>query len=461
MNKPFELAIIGAGPAGIAAALEAAQLGIETVLIDSAPAPGGQYFRQTPAEFDQSPTTEPAALFNRLAASNTLIYQDTTVWGIFPENGAHLVCLFGPEETPRRIVAKTVILAPGTHERPFPFPGWTLPSVMTLGAALILVKHQHILPGRRVLVSGTGPLQWVLAQQLIEAGAEMVRVLDANPFPWQGWRAAAQFWGQGDRLREGWEALQTLRQAGEKVHWGQTVLAAQGENRVESASIGRTNGSTKETLAVDTLCLGFGFVPAVQLSRQAGCDHQFEHLLGGWVPVRDEWLETTVSGIFAAGDGAGIRGKDAAASEGQLAALGAARALGKAVDPKQVSRVNRKLDRQRRFAAALFTLFPTPGHGPDLLTDDTIICRCEGVTVKEVRRRISEGADTLGALRKSTRAGMGRCQGRFCGLAVADLLARQTGQPVGQLEVATPRPPVMPIPLHGLAENPEGTPHSR
>jgi NAD(P)H-nitrite reductase large subunit len=221
--------------------------------------------------------------------------------------------------------------------------------------------------------------------------------------------------------------------------------------------MGRIDGSTEETLAVDTLCLGFGFIPAVQLSRQAGCDHRYEHQLGGWVPVRDEWLETTVQGIFAAGDGTGIRGKDAAYFEGQLAGLGVARSLGKTGDPQRVVHVSRDLDRQRRFADALSNLFPTPALGADLLTEDTVICRCEGITAREIRQRISEGATTLGMLRKLTRVGMGRCQARFCGHTVADLLACKTGQPMNQLEVATPRPPVMPVPLHGLAEDPSET----
>ncbi len=137
MNRHIELAIIGAGPAGMAAAIEARQLGIETILIDSAPALGGQVYRQTPSEFEDSP--EPAAknLIDKFTQLGIPTYQDTTVWGIFPENDNHLLCLYGPDEVPRRILAKTVILAPGAYERPAPFPGWTLPGVMTVGAALI------------------------------------------------------------------------------------------------------------------------------------------------------------------------------------------------------------------------------------------------------------------------------------------------------------------------------------
>lgn len=455
MSKITELAIVGAGPAGMAAAIEAQQMGIETLLIDSASAPGGQAYRQTPPEFDDS--SQPAArkLFAQLTQVNTPVYSDTNVWGIFPEDNKHLLGLYGPNEVPRRILAKTVILAPGAYERPTPFPGWTLPGVMTVGAALILVKHQQILPGRRILISGTGPLSWLLALKLIEAGVEMVKVLDANPFPRQGWRYIPRFWGQGERLHEGLDAILAMWRTGQMVRWGQLVLSAQGIDRVESATYGRLDGLSSQTIPVDTICLGYGFVPAVQLSRQAGCTHTYDAQLWGWVPFRDEWLQTTVSGIFAAGDGTGIGGKDTALIEGQLAALGVARILGKKISPAHVALVRRNLRRQKRFADMLNTLFPFPPQTLDLLTDQTYICRCEGVRVADIHKMISEGATTLGILRKLTRAGMGRCQGRFCGHTLAAILSQETGQPIDQLALPTPRPPVMPIPLHGLADHEE------
>jgi NADPH-dependent 2,4-dienoyl-CoA reductase/sulfur reductase-like enzyme/bacterioferritin-associated ferredoxin len=455
MSKITELAIVGAGPAGMSATIEAQQMGIETLLIDSAPALGGQVYRQTSPEFADSPQPAARKMFDQLTQMNISVYRDTTVWGIFPEDDQHQLCLYGPDEVPRRVLAKTVILAPGAYERPTPFPGWTLPGVMTVGAALILVKQQHILPGRRVLISGTGPLSWLLAHKLIEAGAEMVKVLDANPFPWQGWRYLPRFWGQGERIKEGLDAILAMGRTEQMVHWGQTVLSAQGKERVGSATFGRINGANMQTISVDTLCLGYGFVPAVQLSRQAGCEHHYDAKLGGWVPIRDRWLETTVPGIFVAGDGAGIGGKDKALYEGQLAALGVAHIYGKTFPAERVALVQRNLQRQKQFANVLNTLFPFPTQTLDLLTDETYICRCEGVRVVDVRQMISEGATTLGLLRKLSRAGMGRCQGRFCGHTLAAILSQETGQPIDQLALPTPRPPVMPIPLHGLADHEE------
>jgi NADPH-dependent 2,4-dienoyl-CoA reductase/sulfur reductase-like enzyme len=212
-------------------------------------------------------------------------------------------------------------------------------------------------------------------------------------------------------------------------------------------------GAPAETVAADTVCLGHGFVPAVQLSRLAGCEHQYQPVRRAYVPVRDEWLQTTLAGLYVAGDGAGIGGKDVARLEGRLAALGAARALNREVPSDRVEALRSDLGRQRRFAAVLDALFPLSAHLADLLTDDTLLCRCEEITVGQVRQAIAEGATTVSAARMLTRAGMGRCQGRMCGAPVAELLAREWGQTVEAVGQATPRPPVMPIPLAGLLDD--------
>jgi NADPH-dependent 2,4-dienoyl-CoA reductase/sulfur reductase-like enzyme len=497
MTEAIPLAVVGAGPAGLAAAAQAAELGLSVTLIDAFHLPGGQYYKQTASELVETaaPDNHAAELLATVKGQSVRLLTETSAWGIFPsppapakalttcppregrllplllgEEGAdqrsggeggvseehsYLLCLYGLPGTPRRLLAQTVILAPGAYDRPVPFPGWTLPGVMTAGAALTLVKHQHVLPGRRFLLSGSGPLQWVLARHLLDAGAEVAAVLDANPFPWRGWRHAAAVWGQWARLQEGWDSLRTMQKAGVGVRWGQWVWRAEGDGQVERAVIGPVGGPPAETLAADTICLGHGFTPAVQLSRLAGCEHRYYPMQRATAPIRNEWLQTTLPALFVVGDGAGIGGKDVARLEGQLAALGAARALGEEVDAGQVAALRRDLDRQRRFAAVLDALFPLHAHLADLLTDDTVLCRCEEITVGAIRRAIDEGATTVSAVRMVTRAGMGRCQGRMCGPSVAELLARELGQPVEAVGQPTPRPPVVPIPLDGLLDRTE------
>ncbi len=323
MTESIALAVVGAGPAGLAAAAQAAELGLSVTLVDAFALPGGQYYKQTPPELGETIAPDESARQLLAAADQegVRLLAGTSVWGIFPEDGATMLCLYGPPGTPRRLAAQTVILAPGAYDRPVPFPGWTLPGVMTAGAALAMVKHQHLLPGRRILLSGTGPLQLVLARHLIEAGAELAGVLDANPFPWSGWRHAGAVWGQWERLGEGWDAFRTMRKAGVGIRWSHWVQRAQGDGRVEQAVIGsarrqigggQTAGPEGETVPVDTICLGHGFTPSVQLSRLAGCEHRYQPVQRAYVPVRDEELQTTLEGLYVAGDGAGIGGKDVA-----------------------------------------------------------------------------------------------------------------------------------------------------
>ncbi|MGD8491122.1 MAG: NAD(P)/FAD-dependent oxidoreductase [Anaerolineae bacterium] len=461
MTESIELAMVGAGPAGLAAAVEAAGLGLPVTLVDAFALPGGQYYKQTPPELGATapPDKHAAYLLDGIDHDAVRLLSGTSVWGLFPEDDGYLLCLYGPPGTPRRIKARAVILAPGAHDRPVPFPGWTLPGVITAGAALTMVKHQHVLPGRRILLSGTGPLQLVLARHLIDAGAELAGVLDANGFPWSGWRHAGAVWGQWERLREGWESLRTMQRAGVGIRWRHQIVRAEGEGQVERAAIGPVPNADRksltETVPVDTICLGFGFIPSIQLSRLAGCEHTYRPEQRIYTPVRDEGLQTTLPGLFVVGDGARIGGKDVARLEGQLAALGAARSLGQDIAPARIADVQQALARQRRFAGVLDALFPYSTHLADLLTDDTILCRCEEITVGEVRRAIAEGATTVSAIRMLTRAGMGRCQGRMCGSSVAELVAQELGQPVEAAGLPTPRPPVVPIPLDGLIDDEE------
>lgn len=461
MAEKVQLAIVGAGPAGLAAAIEAAELGLPAALIDMYGRPGGQYFKQLPIQFESTAShredysvTEGENLLSGLDTAGTRVLSDTVVWGVFPkeEGPGYILCLYGPETTARRIEAEKVILAPGAYDRPVPFPGWTLPGVMTAGAAQVLVKSQRVLPGERVLLSGTGPLQLAVASQLINGGADVVAILDANLFPWSGWRHAGCVWGQWQRLREGWAYWRTIRRAGTSLRWGRTVLRAEGDGQVEQAVIGPADGGSSETLAVDTICLGHGFVPAVQLPAQAGCELQYRSEAGCHVPRRDEWLQTSLPGLFVAGDGAGIGGKDVALWEGRLAAMAAAAQVGHAVDATQIETARREVRRQKRFADVLETLFPFPPGQWDLITDDTVLCRCEEITLGEVRQVLADGATTPTAVKSLTRAGMGRCQGRMCYGAVANVVAQQTGQPLETVGTLTPRPPVVPVPLEGLLE---------
>lgn len=471
-RQEAELAIVGGGPAGMAAALVAAQAGVQVTLIDSASQLGGQYYKQptlaTALKADPH-QNEGRALGAQVQASEMIRVQaDTQVWGAFaaPEGG-WLLTLQGPADVPRQLRAQTLILAPGAYDRPLAFPGWTLPGVLTAGAAQTLLKTQGQVPGQRIVLSGSGPLQLIVAAALVEAGAEVVAVLEGAAFSsLRRLRHLPAVWGQWSRLGEGLAAWRTLRQAGVPLHFGRAVVAAYGQEQVEAVEIAPLDAAWqplpdgRETVAADTLIVSYGFLPQTQLTRLLDCKHHYDAGEGGWVPVRDETMQTSLPGVYAVGDGAGVGGAVQARLEGEIAGWAAAQRLGK-VDPQtgrvQQARLQRAWRRERRFSRLLQELFtPRPGLYT-LAQADTLVCRCEEVSLDELRQAWAQGARTLREIKGLTRLGMGNCQGRVCGDLAAHLLIGAETAPaayekqlaaLGDLSV---RPPIHPLKLSDLA----------
>lgn len=464
-----ELVVVGAGPAGIHAALAAAEAGAAVVLVDSYAQPGGQYFRQLPATFRADDRThhqaEAAALLGELAHSTVRVLPNTVVWGAFPERSGRgwELGLHGPA-APAALAARSIILATGAYDRPIPFPGWTLPGVMSAGAAQTLLKSQRVLPGRRVLLSGTGPLQLAVAASLARAGADVVAVLEgARPRISMAGHAPAM-WGQWQRLREGWGYARALRGVPYRFGWG--VVEARGVDQVEEAIVAQLDADwrplpgTEKRLHVDTILTGYGFIPSTELSRLLGCRHSYDLTRGGFAAERDETMRASLPGVYVAGDGGGIGGAELASLEGKVAGISAAAELGclpAEAAKARVERLQGRLARERRFAHLLGELF-TPGPGLfDLARDDTVICRCEEVTLGEIRAAVADGAASTTELKALTRLGMGNCQGRICGEIAARALAREARLGDDYLAarlnqgVFTPRPPIHPIPLADMA----------
>jgi NAD(P)H-nitrite reductase large subunit len=287
-------------------------------------------------------------------------------------------------------------------------------------------------------------------------------VLEAAHIGWPDLRYAPAVFGQWERLAEGWEYLQLLRAAHVPVRRGWSVVAAHDTEQVEAATVARLDegwqpvSGTEQRIAVDAVVIGYGFVPATELSRLAGCEHVYGPDQGGWVPVRDDDMRTTQPGLYVVGDAGGIRGAVAARLEGRIAAYSVARdVLGTGKAERGLEGARRQLARERRFARMTATLF-TPGSGLDALaTDETIICRCEGVTLGQIKAAVRDGARTAGEVKGVTCAGMGNCQARICGTVLPRLVARELaslGLPhLAAPECLTVRPPIHPLPLPALA----------
>jgi NADPH-dependent 2,4-dienoyl-CoA reductase/sulfur reductase-like enzyme len=453
----LDLAVIGAGPAGLAAAVAGARAGLHVTLIDERPAPGGQYLGgHAPALTGAE--RRGRELLAQLPDSGVILRSQTLVWDLAA--GLRL-SLYGPDGA-QTLEVQAAIVAGGARELVLPFPGWTLPGVMTAGAAQLLVKKYGVVPGQRVLLAGSGPLLLPVVYGLVGAGAQVVAVLEATqPADWLRQAPALGLAaGAWDRAGEGWHYLNRLRAAHVPYRFGQTVIRALGTDRVRAAVVARLDATgrpvpgSEEAIPIDMLCVSFGLLPNIELTQVAGCDHHYDPAAGGWVPMLDECLESSIPNLYVAGESAGIAGAAAAMAEGQMAALRAAARLG-FLDGGRLSASLRRLaavrGRQRRFGAALNTLFAPPLELADLAAEDTPVCRCEEVLAGELRTAVEQGACTLDALKTRTRIGQGHCQGRTCGPLASRLLAAQTGLRPEEIGTFNVRPPVKPVPLGALA----------
>ena len=467
MSDIKELVIIGAGPAGMEAAITAANSGVDVTIIDSAPLPGGQYFKQLPPQFIvdhfDSHNQKAINLINDLNQAKVTFYSETLVWGIFksPIPDMWHLTLHGPA-APARMDARYIILATGAYDSSIPFPGWDLPGVITAGAALTMIKNQRILPGKKILLSGSGPLQLAAAAQLQDAGAEVVSVLDcAVNLLWRGIPYLPAVWGQWDRIKEGFGYFKTLIGAHVPYRLGWTVVAAHGEDRVQEAVIaklgkdGKPIPQSKQTIPVDTIVVGYGLTPGTELSRQINCQMEFIGGRGGYVPSRSENFETSLPGIFAIGDCAGIGGAGMSMIEGRIVGAVVAFMTGRITHEtltRALSKDRQALIREQRFAALLGDLFSPTDELYQLADEDTIICRCEQLTLGEIREAISFGAQSVSDVKNLTRSGMGNCQGRTCSSIIARILAKETGRPLAASQFNNIRPPVHPLPLSVVEE---------
>jgi bacterioferritin-associated ferredoxin len=330
---------------------------------------------------------------------------------------------------------------------------------MTAGGVQNLIKGQRLLPGRRFLVAGNGPLLLAVADSILRDGGIVVQIVEAAS-PSRAWRRLPALLAAPAVLRRGLGYRVALARARVPLLAGTTVIEARGGDSVNEAVVapidpaGHVDRSRARVVAADTVVVGFGLTPSVELTRLLGCRHRWDARRGGLIPERSGELETSVSGIFAAGDGAGIGGAEVALAEGQLAGLIAAIRAGRHASREEVTRRRAALARRHRVRDAIAELWTPPATFLELLTADTVVCRCEDVTAREVAAAIDDGAGTLDAVKASTRVTMGRCQGRNCLATVAAMFSRARGIGVADLALPRARPPARPIPLGDLLHEP-------
>ena len=464
--KTFDLVIIGGGPAGIAAAATAASHGLEVALIDERPTLGGQIYKRVGPGFKVKKASEVGKdyylgekLIAELDNSKVNIYFETLVATI--ENSEVVIIQNG--KSAEKLAYKKLLISPGAYDRPVVFPGWTLPGVITAGAAQSLVKTQRVLPGSRIFFAGSGPLALAFPAQLSGYGANIVGIIEAAPRPGilKSIRIALSVLGNFDLLRDAAKYQFHLISSRIPMNYRRIIVSANGKNRVESVTHARVDKNwriipgTEKTVEVDALCIGYGFFPSVELFRLMGCELGYEESRGGTVVKLDEWGATTVANVFGAGDGTGISGSYVAIARGRLAALKIAAELGK-ISESSLSKLavglRKTLNRRVKFQGAINNAYEIKSGIYGLADEKTIICRCESVTLESILPVLESTIDPS-VVKAYTRCGMGMCQGRNCQRQISALIAEKAKMPISQIAQATPRFPTKPISLGQIADS--------
>jgi NADPH-dependent 2,4-dienoyl-CoA reductase/sulfur reductase-like enzyme len=455
-NSIFDLVVVGAGPAGLSAAIEARNCGLSVALLDEQAAAGGQIYRGVDSASAKSRSVlgedyaAGAALTKAFAESGAQHISGASVWNV----GRDMKVNYLLQGANTVLTARHIVLASGAMERPFPVPGWTLPGVMGAGAAQILYKSAGALPSAPVVLAGCGPLLYLLAHQYLQAGvtlkavihttqqSDYLRALQHLPGALRGWRD----------LRKGMRMLEQLRRRQVPVYAGAEKFAIQGTDRAEAVSF--TYKGREHRIESSLVLLHQGVVPNTQFSWSLRAKHTWSDTQLCWVPETDEYGQIEDSGIYIAGDSRGIVGAKASALQGRLAAIAIASKLQRLDvndrDAKEKA-LRADLRKQLHIRPFLDALYRPPVSHRIPQEDAVTVCRCEEVTAGQIRKYTDVGCQGPNQTKAFGRCGMGPCQGRLCGLTVTELIAEARGVSPEEVGYYSIRPPIKPVTIGELA----------
>lgn len=461
------ITVIGAGPAGIAAALAAARAGKSVRIIEGSSRLGGQFWRHLPEDI-YSQDGEEYERGQRLRQevlrhSNIEILFNTHLWHA-NSNENHITLNIVQGESAQTLTSDVLVLATGAYDRSLPFPGWDIPGVMTAGAAQSLLKGSNVRAGNRVVIAGTGPFLLPVASGLLDSGVEVVGLFEANRIA--RWIPYAHVGlANISKVILAVKYLRGFKAHGLKMERGHAVLRANAgaDGLLHSISVTKVDrnflaitGSERE-IACDALAISWGFTPDLSVANNLGLKLAIDEKDGSTHVVVDENQRTSAKGVFAAGEITGIGGSELAMTEGEIAGLSAAHFLERSWNPKDklhLKRLLKKRKTQSKFARALRSVYRVQPGWMKWLTTETVICRCEEISVGDIQIAVhSLGATNARSTKLFTRAGMGMCQGRTCSRSVIEIVASEAGleaNPRDQFSSGN-RPIIFPVPLDSVA----------
>jgi len=455
MGQP-RIVIVGAGPAGVRAAEALVEAGIRPVVVDEGRRDGGQIYRRQPEGFKRpytklygSESAKAEALHRSFERLRDRIdwRAEALAWHLEPQS-LHVVRAGEAQVLP----FDALIVCSGATDRLMPVPGWDLAGCYSLGAAQISLKSQACAIGRRVVFMGTGPLLYLVASQYVAAGAQVEAVLDTSASALR-MRALPRLAARPAVLLNGLKLVASLRLAGVRVMTGVTPVEITGSPKDGVTGVRVRNEQGQEhVFACDAVSLGYHLRSEAQLADLAKCEFRFDAASRQWLPRIDEDGRSSVRGIYLAGDGVRLAGADGAEAAGRLAALACLADLGASSNKTEVAGLRAKLQTMERFRQGLLQAFPWPHQAAAALPDNTVVCRCEVVTAGELRQTVTElGACEINRAKALCRVGMGRCQGRYCGHAAAEVVAHAAGIPVEQVGRIRSQGPVKLLPISAMA----------
>ncbi|MCP3943569.1 MAG: FAD-dependent oxidoreductase [Desulfobacteraceae bacterium] len=451
----YDVIIIGAGPAGLSAGAVLGEMGLNVLVLDEQSVVGGQIYRRIETapehrlKFFGRDYSRGLALADRFKKSGAKFEGSATVWQAESDGS---VC-YSRRGKSKMVWANYILVATGAMERPVPLPGWTLSGVMGAGAANALAKEAGLVPAGRVVLAGSGPLLLLEASLLLKKGVDLLAVLETTPVmpPVAALPKGVQAILDPGLLFKGLKILREIKKSKIQHYKGVKDIRVIGTDGLESVEAMHKENHLNFT--ADILLVHFGVIPNTHMVRQMGCAMEWDHIGRFWQPKCDEWGRTIFERVFTAGDGAGVSGAGAAAFKGELAALEIARCLGilNSSDRDRFAASVKKAIKQDGFARPFIDHLFAPRFDDSWFEDETMICRCENITVGEIRRVVAQGVKDVNEVKVITRCGMGPCQGRMCGPALAEVVGQALSicpEDAGLLRI---RPPVKPVPLEEIA----------